>query len=184
MQTKETIGPAGWNDAPSQAAGMGWRRDRVLQWLTVAARLVLAVIFLWAGLAKAVDRQSSILAVDAYRVVPAALVRPVATALPWVEIAVGLFLVLGLFVRFAGISAGALLLVFISGMAQAKARGLRIDCGCFGGGGAGAGVTWWDLGRDALLLVTAGFLAWRPGGPLQLDTLITGPEPEPEDDDG
>lgn len=100
---------------------------------------------------------------------PEALVRLVAAVLPWVEIAVGLLLILGLFVRFAGIATALLGVLFISALAQAKARGLQIDCGCFGGGGPGVGVTWWDIVRDLGVVLCGLYLAARPRGRLQLD---------------
>jgi uncharacterized membrane protein YphA (DoxX/SURF4 family) len=137
--------------------------------LHLGARALLGGVFLWAGIAKALDHQAFVVAVDAYALLPKALVPPFAAALPWVEIAIGLFLVLGLFVRFAGATSAALLAMFVVALVQAKARGLAIDCGCFGGSGAGGVVTWWDIVRDAPLLVAGGFLAWRPDGPLQLD---------------
>jgi hypothetical protein len=59
--------------------------------------------------------------------------------------------------------------VFIAAMGQAKARGLQIDCGCFGGGGAGAGVSWFDILRDVPIALAGAYLAVRPRGPLQLD---------------
>ena len=64
----------------------------------------------------------------------------------------------------AGLSA-ALLLVFVAGVSQAWARGLLIDCGCFGGGGAVApGETTYvqELLRDAGFLLMAGWLIVRP----------------------
>jgi uncharacterized membrane protein YphA (DoxX/SURF4 family) len=144
--------------------------------LAIAARLLVRLVpgalFLWAGLEKAFDRQESILAVNAYDVLPEGLVRVVAAVLPWVEIAVGLLLILGLFVRFAGIATAVLAGVFIAGLAQAKARGLAIDCGCFGGGGAGDGVSWWDILRDVPILLCGVYLAARPRGPLQLDNVF------------
>lgn len=160
----------------SRALSVVWR---------LACRLVPAGLLLWAGLAKALDRQASILAVDAYDVLPQVLVRPVATVLPWIEIGVAALLVLGLFVRFAGLATIALAAVFIAGMAQAKARGLAIDCGCFGGGGAGDGVSWWDIARDVPILVAGLYLAWRPAGPLQLDNafLVEGSEAIDGDDE-
>jgi uncharacterized membrane protein YphA (DoxX/SURF4 family) len=136
------------------------------------ARLVPGALFLWAGLEKAFDRQESILAVNAYDVLPDGLVRAVAAVLPWIEIGIGLLLVLGLFVRFAGIATAVLTGVFILGLAQAKARGLAIDCGCFGGGGAGDGVSWWDILRDVPILLCGVYLAARPRGPLQLDNVF------------
>ncbi len=143
--------------------GLVWR---------LTCRLLPAGLLLWAGVAKALDRQDSILAVDAYDVLPEALVRPVATVLPWLEIGLAVLLVLGLFMRFAGGATAALAALFIAGMAQAKARGLEIDCGCFGGGGPGEGVSWWDIARDTPILLAGLYLAWRPRGPLQLDNVF------------
>lgn len=147
-------------------------QQRVLDWLGLVARLALGAVFLWAGLAKAVDRQGSILSVDAYDVLPDSLARIVGTALPWLEIALGVFLILGLFVRFAGAAVAILTLVFIAGLSQAKARGLPIDCGCFGASATGNGVGWFDILRDIPIFAAGVFLAWRPGGPLQLDQVI------------
>jgi uncharacterized membrane protein YphA (DoxX/SURF4 family) len=143
-------------------------RPRVLA-LRLACRGLPAVVLLWAGLAKSFDRQTAILAVDAYEVLPDGAVRIVAAVLPWIEVAVGLLLILGLFVRFAGLATAFLAGTFIVAMAQAKARGLEIDCGCFGGGGRGDGVSWWDIARDVPILLGGLYLVSRPVGPLQLD---------------
>jgi uncharacterized membrane protein YphA (DoxX/SURF4 family) len=127
---------------------------------------------MWAGLAKIGRLQESVLAVSGYDVLPLGLVRPVAAALPWVEVLLGAFLLTGAFVRFAGAATAALILMFIAGLTQAWIRGLPIDCGCFGGGGPGEGVTVWDILRDIPLLAAALYLAWRPRGPFRLDHLI------------
>ncbi|HYT78137.1 MAG TPA: DoxX family protein [Actinomycetota bacterium] len=140
--------------------------------LALACRLGVGAVFLWAGVVKSLDRQDAVLAVDAYRLLPRALVTPVAAALPWVEISFGLFLLVGLFVRFAGAGTAVLTLAFVVALVQAKARGLAIDCGCFGGGGAGAGVGWFDIVRDLPLLFGGLYLVLRPGQRLQLDQLL------------
>jgi uncharacterized membrane protein YphA (DoxX/SURF4 family) len=158
------------------------RNTRALDALHLLSRGVPAALLLWAGLAKAFDHQDAVLAVDAYDVLPAAAVRIVATVLPWIEIGVGLLLVLGLFTRVAGLATAALSVVFLAAMGQAKARGLQIDCGCFGAGGAGDGVSWFDLLRDVPILFAGIYLALRPRGPLRLDSYF---ELTPtEDDDG
>jgi len=144
--------------------------------LALACRLGVGGVFVWAGAAKSLGRQDTILAVDAYRMLPRGLVTPVATALPWIEIAVGVFLLSGLFLRFAGVGSALLTLGFVVALAQAKARGLPIDCGCFGGGGPGDGVGWFDILRDLPVLFAGLFVAWRPGKWLQLDRLLA-PEP-------
>jgi len=155
--------------------------SRVRAALHVLCRAIPAALLLWAGLAKAFDHQGAILAVDAYDVLPGGAVRVVAAALPWVEIAVGTLLVLGLFTRVAGAATAVLATVFIAAMGQAKARGLQIDCGCFGGGGAGAGVSWFDILRDVPIVLAGVYLAIRPRGPLQLDAYF---EPSVTEDHG
>jgi uncharacterized membrane protein YphA (DoxX/SURF4 family) len=140
--------------------------------LNLLCRAVPAAVLLYAGAAKAFDRQGSILAVDAYDLLPDGAVRVVASVLPWLEIGLAALLILGLFTRFAGAGTALLSLTFIAAMGQAKARGLQIDCGCFGGGGAGEGVSWFDILRDVPLVLAGAYLAVRPRGPLELDAYL------------
>lgn len=157
------------------AVRVGGRMPRVVR---LASRLVLGGLMLWAGAVKVGDQQGMALAIHSYGLLPEWTVRPLAVALPWIELALGAFLVLGIFVRFSAIAAGALLAAFLIGMAQAKARGLAIDCGCFGGGGPGEGVTWLDLARDVALLGVAGLVLFLPRGPWELDSLLDDGEEE------
>jgi len=153
---------------------------KTLRLLHPASRLVLGGLLLWAGLVKVGDRQGMALAIDSYQLLPGAMVRPLAAALPWVEVALGIFLILGLFVRFSAIATGLLLVAFLVGMAQAKARGLAIDCGCFGGGGPGQGVSWFDIVRDLVLMGVAGLVLLLPRSPWELDALLAEDE-DPEE---
>jgi len=143
--------------------------------LHLAVRLGLGGVFLWAGLVKATHPQDTILAVDAYAVLPDGLVRVVAAVMPWAEIAAGALLLTGLFVRAAALGTAVLSFAFLLGMAQAAIRGLDISCGCFGGTGAGEGVTWIEIARDLAFLAAAGYLFLRPGGPLQADHRLDRP---------
>jgi uncharacterized membrane protein YphA (DoxX/SURF4 family) len=52
-----------------------------------------------------------------------------------IEVAIGLLLILGIMVRYSAIFSGIIMIVFIAAIASVWARGLLIDCGCFGGGG-------------------------------------------------
>ena len=74
-------------------------------------------------------------AVQAYEIFPDGIANTIGLALPFLEIILGVLLVLGLFTRPAAIAATLLMVAFIIGISQAWARGLTIDCGCFGGGG-------------------------------------------------
>lgn len=150
---------------------------RVLDGIGTLARLGLAAVWLVAGTIKASDAGQTYVAVRAYDVLPLATVGPVAAVLPWLELALGLLLLVGLGVRTAAIVSVALLLVFVAGVVQAWARGLAIDCGCFGGGGAvdpDATAYGLELLRDTGFLVLAGWLVARPRTLVALDGMWTG----------
>ena len=106
-------------------------RFLVSQWLTVRVRIALGAIFIVAALPKVVDPPSFAHAVYNYRILPGALVNAVALAMPWLELLAGVALVLGIFVRGASLTVGALLLVFIGGISLNLMRDNPIDCGCF-----------------------------------------------------
>jgi uncharacterized membrane protein YphA (DoxX/SURF4 family) len=156
--------------------GVSWstRLRRAWPWLAVPARLVVGGVWLVAGFAKIGDPESSVRAVRAYQLVPDPLERTVGYALPLLEICLGLLLVAGLALRLAAIASAVLLIGFIVGISAAWARGLQIECGCFGGGGAAEGedVTAaykWDIARDVGLLALAALLSWRPVSRVSVD---------------
>jgi uncharacterized membrane protein YphA (DoxX/SURF4 family) len=127
-------------------------------WAATAARLLVGVVLLAAGALKLLDPAAAVRAVRAYQLLPEPLVAPVAFGLPVVEIAVGLALLAGVFVRTAALGSAVLLVVFLVGVGSAWARGLQIDCGCFGEGGeVAAGDTAYlsDVLRDGALLIVA-----------------------------
>jgi uncharacterized membrane protein YphA (DoxX/SURF4 family) len=141
-------------------------------WISTAARLLLAGVFLTAGVLKAADPQDSVVAVRAYELLPDSWAKLIGWGLPFAEIALGLLLAVGLLTRPVAIVAAALLSCFIVAVASAAARGLSIDCGCFGGGGAlppGQAHYAGEIVRDIGLLLVAGWLVWRPDCRLSLD---------------
>lgn len=170
---------------PTGLPRAGWQ-----QWVTLAARLILGVVLLVAGALKVGSLEASVLAVRAYLILPFELTRPVGYALPIVEIAVGLMLIVGVFTRVAAILGAGLMLAFVIGIASVWARGISIDCGCFGGGGAvDAALTQYplEIARDLGLLACGVWAAWRPSSPWAVDTwLLAAPEStirEPEMED-
>jgi uncharacterized membrane protein YphA (DoxX/SURF4 family) len=105
-------------------------------------------------------------------VLPDAGVEVVAALLPWAELALGVLLLAGVGIRLVAAMSAVLLVVFVAGVTQAWARGLSIDCGCFGGGGAvepGDTTYVQELLRDAGFLLMAGWLIVRPGTLMALD---------------
>ncbi len=138
---------------------------RTLDGVGTLARLGLAAVWLISGVPKALDPDQTYIAVRAYDVLPPLGVELVAGILPWFEIALAMLLLGGLGVRAAAVVSGLLLLVFMVGVAQAWARGLTIDCGCFGGGGqVEPGETAYaaELARDTGFLLLAAWLTVRP----------------------
>jgi uncharacterized membrane protein YphA (DoxX/SURF4 family) len=149
---------------------VGWRSGAG-PWLRTGARILLGGVFLVAGVLKVPDPAAAVRAVRAYRLLAEPLVAPVAFGLPVIEIAVGLALLAGVFVRTAAIAGAVLLVVFIAAVGSAWARGLQIDCGCFGNGGqVAAGETSYPLEvlRDVGLLLIALALARWPATRLAL----------------
>jgi uncharacterized membrane protein YphA (DoxX/SURF4 family) len=151
------------------------RWERAQPWVSTVARLVLAGVCLWAGLAKVGDLAASVRAVRAFELLPLVLTKPVGYGLPVLEIAVGLLLLGGLLVRYAAAVVGLLMIAFVVGIAAAWARGLSIDCGCFGGGGPTApDLTQYPLEivRDLALALTAALLVRWPRSRFSLDKAL------------
>ena len=141
-------------------------------WITLIMRIGLGAVLIVAGGLKAVNPQKSAMAVRAYEVLPISVANFFGFVLPWAEIAIGLLLILGAYVKIAASLAAAIMLLFIVAISQAGLRGLNIDCGCFGGGGPVAeGQTRYlsEIFRD-LGFMLMGIYAYRfPRGRFSLD---------------
>jgi uncharacterized membrane protein YphA (DoxX/SURF4 family) len=142
---------------------MPWKTDGPARLL---ARLVVGGVWVAAGVLKLPDPAESVRAVRAYQLLPEAVVPTVGLLLPVLEVVVGLCLLLGLLTRISATMSVVMLTAFTIAIASVWARGLSIDCGCFGGGAASeadAAASYpWDLARDVGLLLLSAWLAWRP----------------------
>jgi uncharacterized membrane protein YphA (DoxX/SURF4 family) len=141
------------------------RRARTLDLVGLLARLLLGGVMLAAGLLKVTKPEVSARAVQAYQLLPFDVATYVGYGLPILEVVIGLLLVVGLFTRAAAAISGVLLVAFIIGIASAWARGLSIDCGCFGEGGTidpSQTAYLEEILRDVGLVLCAGWLLVRP----------------------
>lgn len=141
-------------------------------WLTLLSRLILGGVLFAAGALKVGNLQKSAMAVRAYEMLPVELANFLGYALPWIEIGIGLLLIVGASVKICGLLGAFTMLAFIIAIAQAWARGLTIDCGCFGGGGTiDPEETKYlsEIIRDIGLLAMGVFLYYFPKGKLSLD---------------
>ncbi len=111
------------------------RSREVLPWVSLIVRLGMAGILIAAALPKLADIPASIRAVRAYRLLPEAVVPFVGTMLPFLELLLAAFLLVGLFTRIAAIVWLVMMGAFVIGVIWVWVKGYSIDCGCFGGGG-------------------------------------------------
>jgi len=141
-------------------------------WLGLISRLVLGGVLFIAGYLKVSTPDKSQMAVRAYEVLPISLANLIGLLLPYVEIGIGLLLILGVYTRISAALGGAIMVVFIVAIAQAWARGLTIDCGCFGGGGqVAASETKYlsEIIRDTALVLLALYLIRYPKTKFSID---------------
>jgi uncharacterized membrane protein YphA (DoxX/SURF4 family) len=149
---------------------------RLLDAIGTVARIGLAAVWIVSGAIKVSDLNQTYVAVQAYQLLPPGAVSPVAGALPFVELALGALLLAGLGTRLAAAVSALALIGFIVAVSSSWARGLTIDCGCFGGGGqVAAGETEYpqEIARDIGFLALAAWLLCRPRSFASLDRWLT-----------
>lgn len=101
-------------------------------WIVRGCQIATGLIFVLAALSKLGDLRSFALEIHNFRVVPIAMENLVAMTLPWIELVTALALIVGVRARAGAVVASLLLVVFTAAVAAALARGLDIECGCFG----------------------------------------------------
>ncbi len=163
------------NDGASAALDPAPTRWETVQpWITLACRVGLAAVLITAAVTK-FPPALSVQAVEAYDLFPTEVAQLIGYTLPLFELALALLLLAGLATRFVGAAGALLMVVFIAGIASAMARGLNIDCGCFGGGGqVEPGETTYGLSisRDIAFAAMGAFIAVWPRSPFALDRVL------------
>jgi uncharacterized membrane protein YphA (DoxX/SURF4 family) len=134
----------------------------------LALRIIIGAVFLYAAYTKLRDPWTLFaISIDAYGVLPEWGVLFVARTLPWFELALGLALIAGIWLRYASIAGAALLGSFFVLMLTGYLRGLQIDCGCFGPGEALGPKTLLRDGSLVAIAVALALLAARPQSTIQ-----------------
>jgi putative oxidoreductase len=123
--------------------------------LTLVSRLLVGGMYIVASYYKIVEPSSFAKSIWQYHMVPGTLINLMAVILPWLELLIGLAIILGLYYRGAIWWANLLLVVFIAALATTIIRGLDIDCGCFKAGKSATGPAWKALLFDLGALVLA-----------------------------
>ncbi len=144
---------------PSQGTDRPRNKSAAIQLLL---RLLAGGVFAVAGGLKIMNPAQFAAAVDNYRLIPPAWDNLVALTLPWIEVTAGLLVLTGIWLRAAALVIAVLTAGFLLAIGSALARGLNIECGCFGtAGGRQIGLT--SLALDGILLALALCLWWPRG---------------------
>ena len=129
---------------------------KIMHWL---CRLILAGVFIYSGYVKAQETLQFAVAISGYKMVPESLIYPMAKYLPWVEIFLGLAILIGWKIRYFSAAAAALLIFFIAVLAITISRGIEANCGCFN---LDEKISPLTILRDSLFLIPALYLSLEP----------------------
>jgi len=146
--------------------------EKLQPWIGLVCRLTLGGVLFVAGYLKVDKLEVSQMAVRSYELLPIPIANFLGQTLPFFEVVIGLLLILGAATRSVAALGGFTMFIFIIAIGQAWARGLNIDCGCFGGGGTVApGETRYlqEILRDAGLVAMALFLLRYPVSKFSID---------------
>ena len=120
-------------------------------------RFILGAVFLYAAYTKLSQPLSLFaLSIDSYQLLPDWAVFGVAYTLPFLELALGLLLLIGWGLRWVATATAVILGTFFILMLRSYGKGLGIDCGCFG---VGESLSIKTLIRDGVLLASSILLA-------------------------
>jgi len=131
-------------------------------YVAIGLRVFLGGFYFLAGVLKVGDPGRFAEAVANYRLLPHVLINLMAITLPWIEVVAGLFLILGVWRVASAWIINALTVVFIVAISAAVARGINVECGCFGTVG-GRRVGLHAIAEDTILLVIGLWLVWKAG---------------------
>jgi hypothetical protein len=130
-----------------------------------------AFLLVMGGLKIRAGASAVIAAVARYEIGSVDHQRLFARFLPWIEMGLGIALILGLARDLTALSAGALLAAFEMAMARSLGSGRRHSCGCGGDRGSSL-ISWTLVARNGVLVaaLTAAELARNAPGPWSLAT--------------
>ncbi len=144
-------------------------------WLALPMRLYLGVVFVLACLHKIAHPGLFALDIATYDLLPLALINPMAIVLPYLELAAGAMLIVGLRTRAAALLISGMMLMFTIALSIALAKGLDMSCGCFASQSAEDAISGLTLLRDLAWLALGLYVFLFDRRPLGLDRLLADP---------
>ena len=102
-----------------------------LKYLQILFRLIVGIVFIYASYDKILDPISFSKNIHNFHITPIFIENLAALIIPWLELIIGILLILGLFLEGTTTITIALLMFFIFILSQAVFRGIDVHCGCF-----------------------------------------------------
>ena len=99
--------------------------------LPLIFRIILGVIFIYASYHKILDPVAFSDNIHNFHITPTFVENLVALIIPWMELIVGVFLIIGVFLEGSVSITISMLVFFIIILSQAVFRGIDVHCGCF-----------------------------------------------------
>ena len=131
------------------------------------ARIAIGVVFLVAAWGKVTDPASFAIQIKNFHMAPPGSENLLAMLFPWIEMVAGVSLVAGIKPRAGAAIVLAMMVFFTFAVGLAWARGLNIDCGCFGTlGGAQVGAKKFAENVGLTVLSLIAFLPLRRSTPV------------------
>ncbi|MBW2490210.1 MAG: DoxX family membrane protein [Deltaproteobacteria bacterium] len=107
------------------------KRKNLIRLFYHGARLILGVIFIYASYDKILHPRAFAEVIYNYQILPDDLINLTAIFLPWLEMLMGVFLIVGFWMQGSVIWCNVLLVVYIGALCFNLARGIDVSCGCF-----------------------------------------------------
>lgn len=138
--------------------------------INIIARLLLGLVFLFFGIEKISNPNSFAVEILNYGFFPLFSVNIIAIILPWVEVLVGIFILLGIRLKSSSLLGGFLMLFFIISVAIAMMKGLDISCGCSSSHDLKVG--WQKIFENLGHLILSIYIFFFPASKYSLDNYI------------
>jgi len=153
-------------------SGTSWKTN-VLNFLDLAARVYLGGVFILAAWGKILDPYNFAISIATYQMMPDQVINVMAIVMPWLELFVGVMLIIGFRTRAQTLLINGMLVMFIIAIIWALAHDLQMQCGCFASEEAEADMSILTVFRDVAWLAI-GLFVWVVKTPSlwRLDTLI------------
>lgn len=130
-------------------------------WFLPLLRVMLAAIFIAAGVPKILNPESFALVIFRYQLLPGGAINLLAIFLPWLELVAGVSILTHPRWREpAALLILGMLLVFAGAMTINIFRGLDVGCGCFSVDPRVSRLGWVNVVRNLLLIVVTA-IVWR-----------------------